>query len=87
MAGGHAWQGGMRGKGACVAGETATAADGTHPTGIHSWLVNVSTYSFNTFRQGFVLGVAVQCRCYGAEEHPEHDEHHVGEKVTSEHRK
>ena len=32
--GGHAWQG------ACMAGETATAADGTHPTGIHSciWL-------------------------------------------------
>ena len=28
---GHEWQGG-----ACVAGETATAADGTHPTGMHS---------------------------------------------------
>ena len=28
----HAWRGG----GACVAGETATAADGTHPTGMHS---------------------------------------------------
>ena len=28
---GHVWQ-----KGACVAGETATAADGTHPTGMHS---------------------------------------------------
>ena len=27
---GHAWEGG------CVAGETATAADGTHPTGMHS---------------------------------------------------
>ena len=29
---GHAWQG----DGACVAGETATAADGTHPTGMDS---------------------------------------------------
>ena len=28
--GGHAWQG------VCVAGETTTAADGTHPTGMHS---------------------------------------------------
>ena len=34
--GGHAWQGGVRGKGTCVAGERATAADGTHPTGMHS---------------------------------------------------
>ena len=46
MAGGHAWQGGTcmvgsmrgRGEGACVAGETATAADDTHPTGMHSSL-------------------------------------------------
>ena len=30
---GHAWQG------ACMAGETATAADGMHPTGMHSCLV------------------------------------------------
>ena len=41
--GGCAWQvgvcvaGGMRGGGgACVAGEMATAADGTHPTEMHS---------------------------------------------------
>ena len=43
--GGHAWQGGMcgrghawwgNGRGACVAGETTTAADGMHPTGMHS---------------------------------------------------
>ena len=34
---GHVWQGGVRGKGACVAGETATAADGTHPTGMHCY--------------------------------------------------
>ena len=49
---GHVWSGGMRGwwgmhgrgcawqggrvAGACVAGETATAAGGTHPTGMHS---------------------------------------------------
>ena len=33
---GHAWQGGMRGRGVCMAGEMATAADGTHPTGMHS---------------------------------------------------
>ena len=30
VGGGHVWQG------ACVAGEKATAADGTHPTGMHS---------------------------------------------------
>ena len=44
--GGRAWQRGcvwgvhggvMCGRGhACVAGETATAANGTHPTGMHS---------------------------------------------------
>ena len=28
MVGGHVWQGGMHGRGACVAGETATAVDG-----------------------------------------------------------
>ena len=33
---GHVYRGGMHGRGACVAGETATAADGTHPTGMHS---------------------------------------------------
>ena len=26
----------VHGRGACVAGETVTAAGGTHPTGIHS---------------------------------------------------
>ena len=47
--GGGAWQracvargacvwGGMHGRGVCVAGETATAADGMHPTGMHSCL-------------------------------------------------
>ena len=43
---GHAWQGGcvwqgrackVGGGGACIAGETATAADGMYPTGIHSY--------------------------------------------------
>ena len=43
MAGGCAWQGacmvgGVHGRGVCVAGEMATAADGTHPTGMHSCL-------------------------------------------------
>ena len=28
--------GGMCGRGACMAGEMATAADGTYPTGMHS---------------------------------------------------
>ena len=37
MVGGHTWRGG----GGVVAGETATAADGTHPTEIHSCL-NIS---------------------------------------------
>ena len=39
---GRVWQGtymtrrGIRGKGGCVAEKTATAADGTHPTRMHS---------------------------------------------------
>ena len=52
--GGHAWQGGMHGRGhvsqgmrgsgrACVVGEMATAADCTHPTGMHCCCV----YSFS----------------------------------------
>ena len=42
MEGEHAWQGacvaggGMHSRGACMAGETATAADDTHPIGMHS---------------------------------------------------
>ena len=35
---GHVWKGGMCGRGACLAGESATAADGTHHTGMHSCL-------------------------------------------------
>ena len=36
MVGGGACMVGCVCKGACMAGETATAADGTHPTGRHS---------------------------------------------------
>ena len=45
VGGGYGWRGGMCGRGhewgdhawvaACVAGEMATAADSTHPTGMH----------------------------------------------------
>ena len=35
--GGHAWQG------ACMAGEMATAADSTHPTGMHSCFCDVNS--------------------------------------------
>ena len=46
---GRVWQGGMygrggvHGRGACMAGETATAADGTHPTGMHSCFILYSS--------------------------------------------
>ena len=33
--GGHAWQG------VCMAGETVTTAEGTHPTGMHSCLNSI----------------------------------------------
>ena len=45
MAGGCAWRGGEGA--ACVAGETATAADGTHPTGMLSCSLSNSTNSSN----------------------------------------
>ena len=35
---GYAWQGVCVAGGACMAGETAIAAGGTHPTGMHSCL-------------------------------------------------
>ena len=35
---GHAWQGVCVAEGACMAGEMATAAGGTHPTGMRSCL-------------------------------------------------
>ena len=35
-------------KGGCVAGEMATAADGTHPTGMHScYFINATARSKN----------------------------------------
>ena len=46
--GGHAWQGGMHGRGVCMTGEMATAAGGTHPTGMHS----CSTIILVTLGQG-----------------------------------
>ena len=36
----------MRGRGASVAGETATEADGTHPTGMHSCYLECSHVRF-----------------------------------------
>ena len=36
MAGGMHGREGMHGRGACMAGEMATAVDSTHPTGMHS---------------------------------------------------
>ena len=38
IAGGHPWQG------VCVAGEMATAAGGTHPTGMHSCFFHFIPY-------------------------------------------
>ena len=38
MAGGVCAVGGMHGTEACVAGQTTTAADGTHPTGMHCYV-------------------------------------------------
>ena len=38
MMGGAVWWGRHAWQGACVAGETATAADGTYPAGMHSCL-------------------------------------------------
>ena len=39
MAGGMQGKGGVHGRGTCMAGEMATAAEGTHPTGMHSYLL------------------------------------------------
>ena len=53
----HAWRRGVRGRGgACVAGETATVADGTHPTGMHSCLVLIIFSLILVFRkQAFLI--------------------------------
>ena len=45
----HAWQG------ACVAGEKATAADGTHPTGMHSCLRLLTQTCPLQFEVSFVM--------------------------------
>ena len=54
MAGGVHGRGGVRGRGACVAGETAIAAGGTHPTGMLScfnalFLWRLWMFSFKDF--------------------------------------
>ena len=43
MAGG-AWQGSMYGRGACVAGEMSTAAESTHPNGMHFCLTKFKPF-------------------------------------------
>ena len=64
--GGHAWgrvlwelhgRGGCAWQGACVARDTATAADGTHPTGMHSCFIQFFYHSYNSF---FKVQVLVQ---------------------------
>ena len=61
---GHAWQGGrMHGKGVvCVAGETATAVDGTPPTGGHSCLHVYLAFSSSI--------VTIQWRIYILDSYP-----------------
>ena len=49
--GGHAWQEGVHGKGACVAGEMVIAAVSTHPTGMHSCFT-----FFDSFRLLTIFG-------------------------------
>ena len=52
MTGGHAWPGGRAwwGEvGACVAVEMATAAGGTHPTGMHSCIYLFFNVDSNTY--------------------------------------
>ena len=58
VCGGHAWQGGVHGKGggASVVGEKATAADGTHPTGMHSCTLHVLIWTKNTTETVVVEG-------------------------------
>ena len=58
---GHVWQGCTWG-GACVAGETATEAGGTHPTGMHSCLTSErwNTVGINYFIERFALIINIQ---------------------------
>ena len=45
--------GDMHGGGTCMAGYTATAADDTHPTGMHSCLLIFLFLSFFAFFRGY----------------------------------
>ena len=53
--GGHAWQG----RGVCLAGETATAADVMHPTGMHSCVVNPCTVGNLLFWQSLRISECI----------------------------
>ena len=52
MVGRHAWQ-----AEACVEGETATAAGGTHPTGMHSCLRNYFSLSKRVFKETYKVAM------------------------------
>ena len=43
--------GGMHSQGVCVAGETATAVGGTHPTGMHSCRIYYSNWAYFTWKE------------------------------------
>ena len=58
------WPGGVRGGGACVAGETAAAVGGTHPTRMHSCLVLNSAAVFSSRRTGKKIVLCSQCMFY-----------------------
>ena len=51
---GHAWQGQCGGRGDVGAGETATAAGSTHPTGMHSCLFMQFVYRSGTVNSNTV---------------------------------
>ena len=63
---GHAWWGRMCGRGvhgvgpACMAGETTTVADGTHPIGMHSCLQSICTIIFHCHPRNQVTKQAMQ---------------------------
>ena len=49
MCGRGSMAGGVHGRGMCMAGEMATAADGTHPTGMHSCSLIVNPDNMDLF--------------------------------------
>ena len=55
---GHAWQG-VCGKEACMAGETATVADGTHVTGMHSWFNRLTETYYFTIKSSLFKNIFV----------------------------